>query len=407
MSLPVVPTKPPGKSWREINQERKALKRQRNEEKIIKREKRLALEKEIEVKVKEEAEIEKKNAEISTISIAIPGSILENAQSAELRTYLAGQIARAACIFCVDEVIVYDDIGDKLNTKKTKLEDAEGLKIARKSCVQLARILQYLECPQYLRKHFFPIHKDLEFAGLLNPLDAPHHLRMSNDFKFREGITMNKKVKPGRGSQVNVGLLQDVSSDKLLNPGIRVTVKMLPAVEGSKKLKGKIVSLATPRAETGVYWGYTVRIATNLSQIFTQSPYKDGYDLTIGTSDRGTPINDLPDKGVKYNHALIVFGGLQGIEAALESDEQLKVDDASLLFNYYINVLPNQGSRTIRTEEAVLVALSSLRSKLKAENEPMVFKDTGIATSSIFPQQKQDISDNSGIENNVDLSKFD
>lgn len=39
-----------------------------------------------------------------TISIAVPGSILENAQSHELRTYLAGQIARAACIYCVDEV---------------------------------------------------------------------------------------------------------------------------------------------------------------------------------------------------------------------------------------------------------------------------------------------------------------
>lgn len=195
MSDPLIPTKPPGKSWREINQERKALKRQRNEEKIIKREKRLALEKEVEVKAQEEAEIEKKNAEISTISIAVPGSIMENAQSAELRTYLAGQIARAACIFCVDEVIVYDDIGDKLDTKKSKLEDTEGLKIARKSCVQLARILQYLECPQYLRKHFFPIHKDLEFAGLLNPLDAPHHLRMSNDFKFRYTILSEHKIK--------------------------------------------------------------------------------------------------------------------------------------------------------------------------------------------------------------------
>lgn len=31
--------------------------------------------------------------------------------------------------------------------------------------VQMSRMLQYLECPQYLRKHFFPIHKDLEFAG--------------------------------------------------------------------------------------------------------------------------------------------------------------------------------------------------------------------------------------------------
>ncbi|XP_034829522.1 putative methyltransferase C9orf114 [Maniola hyperantus] len=402
-SLPVT-LKQPGKSWREINQERKAQKRQRNEEKIIKREKRLALEKEIELKDKVESEVAKKNAEISTVSIAVPGSILENAQSAELRTYLAGQIARAACVFCVDEVIVYDDIGDKINTKKSKLEEADGVTVARRSCVQLARILQYLECPQYLRKHFFPLHKDLEFAGLLNPLDAPHHLRQSNDFKFREGITMNKKVKPGRGSRVNVGLLQDVSTDKLLNAGIRVTVKMMPTTEGSKKLKGKIVSLSTPRAETGVYWGYTVRIVNSLSQLFTQCPYKDGYDLTIGTSDRGTPIDDLPHKGVNYNHALIVFGGLHGIEAALESDEQLQVDDSSLLFNHYVNVLPSQGSRTIRTEEAILIAMSSLRTKLKANNEPMKFIETGIAVSSTFPTSKTDLSSD---EKNVDLRRFD
>ncbi|XP_045494471.1 putative methyltransferase C9orf114 [Colias croceus] len=405
MSEPIVPTKPPGKSWREINQERKALKRQRNEEKIVKREKRVLLEKELEEKVKEETEKEKKYAEISTVSIAVPGSILENAQSAELRTYLAGQIARAACVFCVDEVIVFDDIGDQLNTKKSKLDDGDGVIVARKSCVQLARILQYLECPQYLRKHFFPIHKDLEFAGLLNPLDAPHHLRMSNDFKFREGITMNKKVKPGKGSQVNVGLLKDVSTDKLLSPGIRVTVRMLPTPEGSKKLKGKIVSLATPRAETGVYWGYTVRIANSLSQVFTQCPYKDGYDLTVGTSDKGTPIDDMPEKQVGYNHALIVFGGLHGIEAALESDEQLQVNDASLLFNHYVNVLPNQGSRTIRTEEAILIALTSLQTKLNPKNAPMVFKDTGIATSSTYPVQKVD--NTNSVANNIDLSKFD
>ncbi|KAJ2952250.1 hypothetical protein O0L34_g4527 [Tuta absoluta] len=407
MSQPVVSVKPPGKSWREINQERKAQKRQRNEEKIIKREKKMALEKEVEQKVQEEVEREKKYAEISTVSIAVPGSILENAQSAELRTYLAGQIARAACVFCVDEVVVYDDIGDKLDTKKSKLEDVDGLKVARKSCVQLARILQYLECPQYLRKHFFPIHKDLEFAGLLNPLDAPHHLRQSNDFQFREGITMNKKVKPGRGSQVNVGLLQDVSTDKLLNPGIRVTVKMLPAPEGGKKLKGKIVSLSTPRAETGVYWGYTVRIANNLSQVFTQCPYKDGYDLTIGTSDRGTSIDELPERELKYNHALIVFGGLHGIEAALESDEQLNVDEPSLLFNHYINVLPNQGSRTIRTEEAIIVTMTGLRTKMIASNEPMMFKGTGIASSSTFPSSKATSSGNVSADSKIDLSRFD
>jgi len=35
----------------------------------------------------------------------------------------------------------------------------------RRPGVQMARILQYLECPQYLRKSFFPQHKDLEYAG--------------------------------------------------------------------------------------------------------------------------------------------------------------------------------------------------------------------------------------------------
>lgn len=46
----------------------------------------------------------KKVQELPTVTIAVPGSILDNAQSPELRTYLAGQIARAACIYKIDEV---------------------------------------------------------------------------------------------------------------------------------------------------------------------------------------------------------------------------------------------------------------------------------------------------------------
>ncbi|POM79932.1 Hypothetical protein PHPALM_2292, partial [Phytophthora palmivora] len=44
-----------------------------------------------------------------TLSMAIPGSILDNAQTKELKTYLAGQVARAAVIFQVDEIVVFDD----------------------------------------------------------------------------------------------------------------------------------------------------------------------------------------------------------------------------------------------------------------------------------------------------------
>ena len=44
-----------------------------------------------------------------TVSIAVPSSIADNAQSAELRSYLVGQIARSLVIFNVDEIVVYDE----------------------------------------------------------------------------------------------------------------------------------------------------------------------------------------------------------------------------------------------------------------------------------------------------------
>lgn len=175
------------KSWAEINKSNREERKKWKEKNILKK---IEKEKLKNVKVKEEmianeTQNEIIQDEVSTISIAVPGSILDNAQSSELRTYLAGQIARAACIFQVDEIVVFDDYANESNTKTSTLEDIDGLKTGRRCCIQLARILQYLECPQYLRKFFFPIHVDLKYAGILNPLDAPHHLRQSNKFHFR------------------------------------------------------------------------------------------------------------------------------------------------------------------------------------------------------------------------------
>merc|ERR1712045_740812 len=54
----------------------------------------------------------------------------------------------------------------------------------------MARLLQFCDCPQYLRKHFFPMNADLQFAGLLPPLDAPHHVRVGDKSVFREGVVL-------------------------------------------------------------------------------------------------------------------------------------------------------------------------------------------------------------------------
>lgn len=212
-----------------------------------------------------------------------------------------------------------------------------------------------------MRKQIFPKHTDLQYAGLLNPLDAPHHVRQDEWSEYREGIVLDRPVKSGGGSYVNTGLKKEVRIDKCLKPNVRVTVHLLPSKKADPKyFTGKVVPPVTPTTTCGLYWGYTVRLAQSFGEVFTESPYKNGYDLTIGTSDKGEDIDNcsgLP----QFKHLLLVFGGLQGLEASLEYDENLTIDNVSLLFHFYLNTCPNQGSRTIRTEEAILVTLSALR----------------------------------------------
>lgn len=80
------------------------------------------------------------------MTVALPGSILDNAQSAELRTYLAGQIARALAVFAVDEVVVFEDTprkrsvgGDQGSAKTTTEGDYAGVGKKGEGGLQLAR----------------------------------------------------------------------------------------------------------------------------------------------------------------------------------------------------------------------------------------------------------------------------
>jgi len=295
-----------------------------------------------------------------TVSVAIPGSICDNAQSPELRSYLAGQVARALSIFNVDEVVIFNDNPGV----KIKGSAFEGVTKKTNPNIVLARILQYLETPQYLRKALFPVHPDLKYAGLLNPLDCPHHMRANEKAPFREGVVLKRPVKKGRGSFVDCGIDKEVQLDREITAGTRVTVRMESYDTGSKYYRGTAISPDTPRTEQGLYWGYRVRLADTLSAAFTECPYSAGYDMTIGTSDTGTCIDNVEVR--HFSHCLIFLGGLQGLEPVIESDESLSNTSAVDLFDYYLNTCPDQGSRTIRTEEALFITLSSLRQQLTA-----------------------------------------
>ncbi|GAC98463.1 ER to Golgi transport-related protein [Pseudozyma hubeiensis SY62] len=356
-----------------------------------------------------------------TVSVAIPGSIVLNAQSPELQSRLAAHIARACAIFNVDEIVVFDE-GEVRSEAGTDLyqhrhnqqnrgtkrrynapqgnpnggegeqahEEAEGgggeegVGKGFDPHTFLARVLQYLETPQYLRKALFPMHRDLRLAGLMPPLDCPHHLRFEDQSEYREGVTVEPPHWARRGGQdsvyVNVGL-RDVIEAYLpegarVESGTRVTVKMPMDAYGA----GEIVSPREPVEQLGWYWGYTVRLAGSLSSVLTGCPFggEGGYDLVIGTSERGVSLTDLTlattngtpvalpsgetvqPLSEEFNHALLVFGGLSGLEVAVEQDTGIKLDrhTARDLFDAWINVVENQGSRTVRTEEAIMIALA-------------------------------------------------
>ncbi len=204
-----------------------------------------------------------------TVSIALPGSIISNVQSGELRSYIAGQIARSCSIFNIDEIVIFNENpGVSINKKRDLSGDFRGPERLEpnEADVFLGRILQYLETPQYLRKLLFPVHPALKFAGLLNPLDLPSHLRQNENFKFREGVVVkrptannrhnNKKKEkketegedgdaaetPTAGSSwVNCGLLNEVLIDRSLPYGTRVTVEILNLDKPGQRLNGRVV----------------------------------------------------------------------------------------------------------------------------------------------------------------------
>ena len=296
-----------------------------------------------------------KSAKINyTLSILIPSSIVDNAQSKELRTYLIGEIARTLGIFKVSEVIIFHD----------KLKDN-----SKDYINYFIKNLQYLETPQYLRKTLFPMSDDLKLSGLMNPLESQHHLRKDEWSPYREGCVLDRPVN-GEYSWVNIGLNKDCKINQKIPPRTRVTVKLNESnfVPKLKYYTGTVVSMSEPFIKNGTYWGYVVRVCETYNDIFNNSIYKEGYDFIIGTSDKGENYRNANyEKKKDFKHCLIIFGGISGIEGMMIDDEHNQINSKENVgknFDLYLNTCMNQGLRTIRTEEAILISLAVIKPEL-------------------------------------------
>lgn len=263
------------------------------------------------------------------LSVFIPNSFLSESKDLKVRTYKVGLIGRTLAVYNVNNVVVYND--DQLNENEGK-EDGEFI----------AEILRYMNTPQYLRKRAFPIRAELKHVGILPPLRTPHHPIDSHPEvgDYRQGFTVKRN---------NKGTFVDIGMDRLAFCKEKLSVNKIFSFEITKIAKNEVI--VTPDQPDDVYWGYNV-ISSNKSLKNSLKLIKP--DLVIETTRYGDEINSIFDelalKVEECNNISILFGGPYS---------SIQDDVSNLNWNLFkVNTIPNQGTETVRTEEAVIATLS-------------------------------------------------
>ena len=274
------------------------------------------------------------------LTLAVPVSVVSDIPHLREKTYEIGLIGRAAAIFRVNEIVIFTDSPGTANQSRDR--------------ATIATLLTYMETPQYLRKRLFQLIPELRYAGILPPLRTPHHPLESRGKKLkvgeiREGLVISVKEK---GSIIDIGIENPVvMADKKLALNSRVTVKI------TKKGNPPEIALADKR-DLKQYWGFTV---TPSRGSFGKLVKTGNYDLVVATSKLGKPVmqvwDDLSARYKKAKNVLVAFGAPSSGLQEIVSKESLSLEKIA---HFTVNTIPDQGTATVRTEEAIYSSLALL-----------------------------------------------
>jgi predicted SPOUT superfamily RNA methylase MTH1 len=270
-------------------------------------------------------------------TVALPASIVSDTPHLREKTAKLGNVARSCSIFGVDQIIIYGDDPD--HNQKQDFH----------TCTE---ILRFLETPQYLRRRLFSIGPVLGFVGILPPLQIPSHnvprkVRDCSPGDIREGVVA---ATSGDILKLDVGLESLVECHGALSVGTRATVKLTSI----KELAGELVD----PTKISIYWGYRVRAQkTPLGTMLE----KETCGLRIGTSRYGQQLKDVWSRILGLLHdkgsVMLAFGSPKtGLHDILQREGKMPDD----VFDVYVNMVPNQETLTVRTEEAVAFSLSTI-----------------------------------------------
>lgn len=267
------------------------------------------------------------------LQVAIPDTTLIDCSDLREKTTKLGLIARAMAVFRIEHVYVY-------STNKLEAGDRRDVEL-------IIKILSYMNTPQYLRRRVFPHSPSLKYAGTLPPLRTRSH-PLKDDVtmgSYRWGLQIRKGV-------VDIGLDEPVEVDRSFSerdPTLFHITQIRPAVRIEQ----------ARREAVPIYWGFEVSKLDNLVTFLEEHPR-----ISIGLSKNAPPYkrieSDILRTVTGAVPVLAIFGGPSyGILDLLDNKESLKER-----VSFWVNTIPDQGTETVRLEEAIFISLGMLNALL-------------------------------------------
>lgn len=268
-----------------------------------------------------------------SLDVFLSDCTLENEPDLLRSTVKAGVIGRSLAIYRVDRVIIYRGKrgGD---------------------CVRLGRrlrdLLRYMVTPPYLKRKLIPRSPELRYAGLLPPLQIDTHI-VSN---------------PPAPGEVRLGIVKKKTRGKLtVDVGLRESVEVYVDSRGAMEFKGLIPLKYTGEGwrilrRSDAYLGYEVIYDENRDIVSLLSGYEG---LRVGTSRLGANLWEALDEltsRLRASKAVgVAFGEpYRGLKEIVEEFG----GTVGEVFDLYLNFIPEQGTRTVRVEEALTAVLQTI-----------------------------------------------
>ena len=265
----------------------------------------------------------------TSLTVLVPSSLVREAEDGREATRKLGYVARAATVFRVDRLVVFPD---------REGEAGRGGEFVH-------AVLGYATTAPYLRREVWDHRAELEHVGVLPPL-LPDRSGPEGS-ELRDGIVT--EVGPDGRVRVNCGLQHPISlraPGREFAEGERVTV----SVSSREPVRAKLTD-ASP--------GVTVARAPLADELAAA-------DAAIATSRHGDALSvsglaDLHASLGEAERVAVAFGApARGLPAICGVPTE-GLTTAETPFDRWLDTIPDQGSEVVRTEEAMVASLSSLR----------------------------------------------